>query len=72
MLSQETISIVKATIPALDVHGAVITAAVYRRLFEDAKIAALFNQSNQKSGTQVHALAASAALGHSCASLFWV
>jgi nitric oxide dioxygenase len=58
ILSQETIAIVKATIPALDEHGAVITAAMYRRLFEDAEIAALFNQSNQKSGTQIHALAA--------------
>ncbi|MGZ2506049.1 NO-inducible flavohemoprotein [Rhizobium leguminosarum] len=58
MLSPETITIVKATIPALDEHGAVITAAMYRQLFEDAEIAALFNQSNQKSGTQIHALAA--------------
>lgn len=56
-LSPETITIVKATIPALAEHGAVITAAMYRRLFEDAEIAALFNQSNQRSGVQVHALA---------------
>ncbi len=56
-LSPETITIVKATIPALAEHGAVITAAMYRRLFEDAEIAALFNQANQKSGAQVHALA---------------
>ncbi|NTH48931.1 NO-inducible flavohemoprotein [Agrobacterium rhizogenes] len=58
MLSPKTIAIVKATIPTLDKHGAVITAAMYRRLFDDADIAALFNQSNQKSGTQIRALAA--------------
>jgi nitric oxide dioxygenase len=46
MLSPKTIAIVKATIPALEEHGAVITAAMYRRLFDDADIAALFNQSD--------------------------
>lgn len=57
-LSSETVTIVKATVPALTEHGSAITAAMYKRLFKDPEIAALFNQANQKSGTQVHALAA--------------
>ncbi len=56
-LSTETIGVVKATVPALAEHGSEITAAMYKRLFQDAEIAALFNQANQKSGAQIHALA---------------
>jgi len=64
MLTEKTIAIVKATVPALADHGATITAAMYRRLFEDAGIRALFNHANQgESGAQVHALAA-AVLGY--------
>lgn len=63
-LSAATISIVKATVPALAAHGTEITAAMYSRLFEDANIKALFNHSNQgEGGGQVHALAA-AILGY--------
>ncbi|PTQ12139.1 NO-inducible flavohemoprotein [Sphingomonas oleivorans] len=57
-LSPEAIAIVKATVPALVEHGTAITSAMYRRLFEDAAIRALFNQANQDSGAQVNALAA--------------
>ncbi|RYF24074.1 MAG: NO-inducible flavohemoprotein [Oxalobacteraceae bacterium] len=58
-LSSTTISIVKATVPALAEHGKAITTAMYTRLFQDEHIRLLFNQSNQgESGAQVHALAA--------------
>lgn len=56
-LSPQAIALVKATIPALEQHGPAITAAMYRRLFRDAHIAALFNQANQDSGAQRFALA---------------
>jgi len=57
-LSEQTVAIVKATVPALAEHGTAITGAMYRRLFEDGEVAALFNQANQKNGAQAHALAA--------------
>lgn len=56
-LSQQTIAVVKATVPALEQHGPLITETMYRRLFRNAHIAALFNQANQKKGTQRLALA---------------
>jgi len=56
-LSPATIDIVKATVPALAEHGPRITKAMYGRLFQDAHIARLFNQANQKSGAQHFALA---------------
>ena len=58
-LSEQTIAIVKATVPALARHGIDITRAMYKRLFQDAHIAALFNHSHQgEDGTQTKALAA--------------
>jgi len=58
-LSDTTIKIVKASAPALAVHGTAITTAMYARLFQDAHIKELFNHSNQgEGGSQVHALAA--------------
>ncbi len=63
-LSETTIAVVKATVPALAAYGAAITAEMYSRLFRDDDIRALFNQSNQgKDGAQVNALA-SAILGY--------
>ncbi len=56
-LSDKTISLVKATVPALAEHGTAITTAMYARLFQDEHIRALFNQANQESGAQVKALA---------------
>ncbi len=56
-LSPQTIALVKSSVPALEAHGSAITEAMYRRLFRDPQIAALFNQSNQKSGAQRFALA---------------
>ena len=34
-LSDKTISLVKATVPALAEHGTAITTAMYARLFQD-------------------------------------
>ncbi|HEY4251732.1 MAG TPA: NO-inducible flavohemoprotein [Roseomonas sp.] len=57
-LSDDTIAIVKATVPALAAHGLTITERMYARLFEDAAIRALFNQSHQgDGGSQPKALA---------------
>ncbi len=58
-LSETTILLVKASAPALAIHGTAITKAMYARLFQDAHIKELFNHSNQgEGGSQVHALAA--------------
>lgn len=56
-LRAETIALVKATVPALVAHGPAITSNMYSRLLQDPHIRALFNQANQKSGSQVQALA---------------
>lgn len=58
-LSEQTVAIVKATVPALAQHGTAITRAMYKRLFQNADVAALFNHSHQgEDGTQTKALAA--------------
>src|SRR5262245_14256066 len=58
-LSAETITRVKATVPALAQHGPAIVGAMYRRLWVREDIRALFDQTNQRDdGAQVHALAA--------------
>ena len=63
-LSAGTITLVRASVPALAEHGSAITAAMYARLFEDTHVRALFNHANQgEGGAQVHALAA-AILGY--------
>ncbi len=57
-LSEATKAIVRATVPALAAHGTAITAAMYKRLFQDAEVRELFNQSNQgEEGRQTKALA---------------
>jgi nitric oxide dioxygenase len=57
-LSPTTIHLVKATVPALEAHGAEITWRMYERLFEDASMKALFNQSHHgENGSQPKALA---------------
>jgi len=57
-LSEQTIAIVKATVPALAQYGTDITRAMYVRLFQDDHIAALFNHSHQGSdGSQTKVLA---------------
>ncbi len=41
-LSEQTIAMVNATVPALEQHGLAITETIYRRLFRNEDIAALF------------------------------
>lgn len=56
-LSAETIALVKATVPALEVHGLDIVREMYARMFEDAEIRDLFNQSHHgDTGAQPRAL----------------
>ncbi|MBR0644737.1 NO-inducible flavohemoprotein [Plastoroseomonas hellenica] len=58
-LSDSTIAIVKATAPALAAHGLAITQRMYERMFRNAAIRALFNQSHHgAAGSQPKALAA--------------
>lgn len=58
-LSSETVALVKATAPALEVHGLAITQKMYGYLFQDEEMRELFNQSHQGAGgSQPKALAA--------------
>ncbi len=56
-VSAQTKEIVKATAPALEQHGLEITTAMYARLFENAEVAAMFDQAAQTSGEQPKRLA---------------
>jgi nitric oxide dioxygenase len=57
-LSPQTIALVKATVPALEVHGFAISRRMYDRLFQDKAIRDLFNQSHHgETGSQPKALA---------------
>ena len=57
-LNRKTIETVKATVPALEAKGQEITQRMYERLFRDAEIRALFNQSHHgETGSQTKALA---------------
>ena len=57
-LSPTTIHLIKATVPALEAHGVEITRRMYERLFEDASMRELFNQSHHgATGSQPKALA---------------
>ncbi|HUW80949.1 MAG TPA: NO-inducible flavohemoprotein [Acidocella sp.] len=57
-LSPITIQLVKATVPALEAHGVEVTRRMYERLFQDAAIRELFNQSHHgATGSQPQALA---------------
>src|SRR5688572_8883110 len=56
-LSDRTIDIVKATVPALEAHGLDITRRMYERMFQNAAIRDLFNQSHHgETGSQSKAL----------------
>jgi nitric oxide dioxygenase len=57
-LSSRTIEIVKATTPALEIHGLTIVKAMYARMFTNPAIRDLFNQSHQGDDSQPRALAA--------------
>lgn len=56
-LSERTIALVKATVPALEAHGLDIVREMYARMFENPEIRDLFNQSHQGAdGAQPRAL----------------
>lgn len=58
-LSDKTIDVVKATVPALESRGTAITDRMYQLLFENQEIRDLFNQSHHgESGSQSKALTA--------------
>ena len=57
-LSDTTIHLVKATVPALQEHGLAITKRMYERMFRNEEIRDLFNQSHHgETGSQPKALA---------------
>lgn len=56
-LSEQTIALVKATVPALEAHGLTIVHEMYSRMFQNPDIRDLFNQSHHgDSGSQPRAL----------------
>ncbi len=58
-LSERTITLVKATVPALEAHGLDIVREMYARMFENPEIRDLFNQSHHgDTGSQPRALTA--------------
>ncbi|AOV06628.1 NO-inducible flavohemoprotein [Sporosarcina ureilytica] len=58
MLSQETIDIIKSTVPVLEEHGKTITTVFYRNMFEaHPELLNVFNHANQSQGRQQTALA---------------
>jgi nitric oxide dioxygenase len=58
MLSEQTLSLVKSTVPVLQQHGVTLTSHFYRRMFEhNPELKNLFNQGHQHSGQQQQALA---------------
>lgn len=58
MLKQETIDIIKSTVPVLEEHGTTITKKFYQRLFKNnPELKNVFNQTNQKKSRQQEALA---------------
>ncbi|MEG0857338.1 MAG: globin domain-containing protein [Terrisporobacter sp.] len=58
MLSQNTIDIVKSTVPVLKEHGLEITKTFYKIMFENnPEVKGMFNMDKQNSGEQPKALA---------------
>ena len=58
MLSQETIAIIKSTVPVLEQHGTTITTVFYKNMFEKhPELLNIFNHANQSQGRQQTALA---------------
>jgi nitric oxide dioxygenase len=56
-LSERTIALVKATVPALEAHGLDIVREMYARMFQNPEIRDLFNQSHHgDAGSQPRAL----------------
>ncbi|MDN4073736.1 NO-inducible flavohemoprotein [Fictibacillus terranigra] len=58
MLDQETIKVIKSTVPVLKTHGTEITSCFYKNLFtKHPELLNIFNHANQKKGRQQTALA---------------
>ena len=58
MLKQQTIDIIKSTVPVLEVHGLAITKTFYKNLLTDnPTLNNIFNGTNQSKGRQQGALA---------------
>ncbi|GED68472.1 flavohemoprotein [Brevibacillus reuszeri] len=58
MLSQQTIDVIKSTVPVLEVHGTAITKRFYEMMFaKHPELLDIFNHVNQKQGRQQTALA---------------
>lgn len=55
--SEQAMTIVKATAPAIEKHGVAITTAMYKRLFQTKEVEALFDRAAQDSGEQPRRLA---------------
>ncbi|ABD24597.1 globin [Novosphingobium aromaticivorans DSM 12444] len=55
--SEHAKTIVKATAPAIEKHGVDITTAMYKRLFQNDEVKAMFDQAAQDSGEQPRRLA---------------
>lgn len=55
--SEHAKTIVKATAPAIEKHGVDITTAMYKRLFRNDEVKAMFDQAAQDSGEQPRRLA---------------
>ncbi|MFD2738685.1 NO-inducible flavohemoprotein [Sulfitobacter aestuarii] len=63
-LSESTIEIVSATVPALEAHGEAIVARMYERLLADPAIRAFFNMSHQSGSSPQHKALTGAILGY--------
>ncbi|MBD2868249.1 NO-inducible flavohemoprotein [Paenibacillus arenilitoris] len=58
MLSEQSVQIIKSTVPVLEVHGVAITKRFYELLFgAHPELLHIFNHANQKQGRQQTALA---------------
>lgn len=58
MLQQQTMDIIKATAPVLEVHGVTITKTFYQNMFDNhPELLNIFNHTNQARGRQQTALA---------------
>ncbi|UUZ95816.1 globin domain-containing protein [Paenibacillus sp. P25] len=58
MLSEQTIAMIKSTVPVLETHGTAITKRFYEQLFANhPELLNIFNHANQKQGRQETALA---------------
>lgn len=55
--SEHARTIVKATAPVIEKHGVDITTAMYKRLFQNDDVKAMFDQAAQESGEQPRRLA---------------